>query len=84
MPIYLNILVALAIITGLALGAWWIISLYSMHSRAAESRLKHVNLPADLEETIAGIPPALILFYLFTGIVMIAYVLYAWLGGVTY
>lgn len=83
-PLLSNIIVVLAIITGLAVGIWWIISLYFMHTRKSEDDLPEVELPGDLHEVVAGIPAALVVFYAFILVSLVGYVVYIWLGGITY
>lgn len=83
-PLYVNIIAVIAILTGLAVGIWWVIGLYFVHTRAQEDELPEVELPGMLHEVISGLPAAAVIFYIFTAITMIVYVLYIWLGGVTY
>lgn len=83
-PLLTNIIAVVAMITGLAIGTWYIIGLYIVHTRKQEHELPEVDLPGDLHETISGIPPVLIIFYIFVGITMLMYVLYIWLGGISY
>jgi len=83
-PMFVNLIAITAIIGGLTLGVWWTIALYLVHSRKEEKELPEIELPARLHEVFTGIPPALILFYVFIGLSMILYVLYIWLGRVVY
>ncbi|MDO8588178.1 MAG: hypothetical protein Q7T82_14215 [Armatimonadota bacterium] len=83
-PIYVNIVATIAIAAGLILAGWWIAGLYWVHSRKEEKELPEVELPANLHEVFTGVPPVLVMFYLFITISAIAYVLYIWLSGVTY
>lgn len=83
-PLLTNIIAVLAMITGLAIGAWFIIALYAVHSRRQEEELPEVSLPGHLHEVISGAPAALVIFYTFTVVVMILYVIYIWLGGLSY
>ncbi|MDO8683403.1 MAG: hypothetical protein Q7N50_07980 [Armatimonadota bacterium] len=84
-PLLANLLAVIAIVTGLAIGAWWIIGLYSLHTRREEKELPEVELPANLHEVFTGIPAVLWIFYAFIAISSIAYVLYIWLvRGVSY
>lgn len=83
-PLFVNLIAVAAGITGLLLAAWWIVSLYWLHSRDAESRLSKIDLPDELGEVLSGIPASLVAFYLFIAMAMVAYVLYMWLGGISY
>lgn len=83
-PYLVNLIAYIAIITGLVLGAWWIIAVYGVHGRKEESELPELNLPGHLHEVLSGIPPALVIFFAFVGISMIIYLLLVWLTGVTY
>jgi hypothetical protein len=73
-----------AIIVGLSVAGWWIIAMYWLHGREIESKLNRVELPDGLQEAFTGIPAALRVFYAFIVLSLIGYVLYVWLGGVTY
>jgi len=83
-PLLINLLAVVAILSGLALAAWWVVGLYWMHSRRQEEDLPKVELPDRLHEVFAGTPPVLVIFYIFTAISMGVYVLYIWLGGISY
>lgn len=83
-PLLVNLMAIAAIAAGLALAAWWIAGLYWMQSRQDEEKLRQIKFPAELREAASGIPAALVIFYVFMGLTLIGYVLYAWLGGVTY
>ncbi len=74
----------LAALVGLVIAAWWIVGLYWMHTRDVENKLPHVDLPADLHEVLTGIPLALTIFYIFTALSLVGYVLYIWTSGVAY
>lgn len=74
----------IAIIAGIALGAWYVIGLYWLHSRKEEKELQDIELPANLHEVFTGVPPVLIIFYIFMFVFSIAYVIYIWLGGLSY
>lgn len=81
---FMNIIARIAMLVGLAFAGWWIWTLYYPHSREVEKELPEFRLPANLREVAAGIPAPLIFLYIIFAIMMIAYVLYVWLGGVTY
>ena len=83
-PLFVNVIAVLAIVAGLAFGAWLIIGLYWMHSREAEKKLPELTAPADLREIATGPPPALTIFYVLTLLSLVGYVLYIWLGGRAY
>jgi hypothetical protein len=83
-PLYVNIIAVVAIVTGVALAAWWVVSLYSVRSRQEEADLQEIDLPGHIHETLSGVPSALIAFYVMIGVVMILYVLYILFGGITY
>ncbi|HEX2951428.1 MAG TPA: hypothetical protein VHV83_17935 [Armatimonadota bacterium] len=83
-PSLVNIIALLAISTGLVVTAWWVIALYGVHSRKDEKELPEIDLPAHLHEILSGIPPALMAFYIFTGITLVAYVISVWVAGVSY
>ena len=80
----MNLIVWLTVIAGLAIGAWYLIGLYWMHSRREEKELTEVDLPGDLHEVFSGVPPAMTIAYVFVFIFGIAYVIYIWQGGITY
>ncbi|MCE5199994.1 MAG: hypothetical protein ABFD54_08445 [Armatimonadota bacterium] len=79
-----NTIAVLAIIAGLALAGWWHIGLHWVHTRRQEEELPEVSLPANLHERFTGIPAVLVIFYIWCGLWMFGYILYTWLGGVTY
>jgi hypothetical protein len=83
-PVFVNIIAIIAIIGGLAITGWWVFAQFNAHSRKKEEGLPEIKLPADLREVITGVPLALTVFYIFVFVTMIIYVLYIWLGGVTY
>ena len=83
-PIFVNTIAVLAMIGGVALAAWLIIAFYAVHSRKAEHELPEVELPGHIHEVAAGVPLAIILLIIFMAISMVSYVLYIWLGGITY
>ena len=83
-PWLTNAIAVIAIVTGLVGTAWWIIGLYGMHNRKEEKELPEIELPAHLHEVMSGVPLALVLFYIFTGITLIAYVVSVWIAGVSY
>jgi hypothetical protein len=83
-PLLANIIAAVAIITGIALATWWVISLYLVHSRSQEEELPEIDLPGDLHETVTGFPTAVKIFIVLIAVSLILYVVYAWLGGITY
>lgn len=83
-PLFVNWIAIAAIISGLALAGWWVVGLYGVHTRKEEKEFPEVELPAHLHEVVSGIPPFLIVFYALTGVILIAYVLYIWLGGLNY
>lgn len=83
-PLFVNLVAAAAIVVGLAIAAWWIIGLYWMHTRRSEKELPEVELPANLHEVFTGVPPVLIIFFIFIGLSLVLYVLYIWLGGINY
>jgi hypothetical protein len=55
-----------------------------VHSRKVEEELPEIELPAHLHEVFTGVPAALIIFYAFIAASLVVYVLYIWLGGITY
>jgi len=83
-PLLVNVIAVAAIIFGLILAAWFYISLYWMHSREVEEKLIDVSFPAELHEKLTGIPPTLVIFYAFIMLSLVVYVLYIWLGGISY
>lgn len=83
-PLLVNLMAVVAIISGLSIAVYLIIGLYWMHTRDAENRLPRVDLPADLHEVLTGIPLVLTIFYIFTALSLVGYVLYIWKGGITY
>lgn len=83
-PLFVNLIAVTAILSGIAIGVWWIIGLYALHSRKEERELPEIELPASLHEVFTGIPPVLILFYAFIGLSLVLYVLYIWIGRLTY
>lgn len=82
--VVLNMTAAAIALTGLVAAAWWIIGLYWMHSRAVGSKLPHVSLPADLHGAPAGISWALMVFYVFTALSLVGYLLYVWQRNAAY
>jgi len=83
-PAYVNIMAVLAIVSGLVLSIWWVVATYWMHSREQEAKLRQIRLPAELSEVISGTPPALVIFYIFIAVSLVGYIIFVWLGGVTY
>jgi TRAP-type C4-dicarboxylate transport system permease small subunit len=81
---YFNIVALIAMVAGLAIAGWLVVALYSMSSREKEDASPTLDMPDGLQEGNAGTPPALILFYAMVVVVMVTYVLYNWLGGVSY
>ena len=73
-----------AMIAGVLTGAWWIVSLYWLHSRETEDALPKVGLPDDIEEVLIGVPPTMVFFYIFIGLSLVFYVIFIWLGGQSY
>jgi hypothetical protein len=83
-PLYWNIIAVVAMVAGLLIGCWWVISLYWVHSRKEEKELPELELPGHIHESFSGIPPAMVILLLFIAISLIVYVAYAWLAGVRY
>lgn len=83
-PLLVNLLAIAAIITGVAIGGWWIIGLYGVHTRKEEKELQEIELPANLHEVFTGIPPVIVIFIAFIFGSGLLYVLYIWLGGISY
>ena len=83
-PLFVNMIAIIAILGGIAIGGWYVMGLYSVHTRKEEKELPEVELPSHLHEVISGIPPVLMFFYAFIVISLIVYVLYIWLGGFNY
>ena len=83
-PLFVNFIVAAAVIAGISFAIWWIIGLYWVYSRREERELPEIELPANLHEVFTGIPPVLIAFIIFIFASLILYVAYIWLGGITY
>ena len=83
-PGLVNVIALIAIISGLLLAGWWVIGFYSVRSRKQEEELPEVELPGHLHEVFTGVPPVLIILFVFTGITMVAYVLSVWVFGVSY
>ena len=81
---YFNIVAIIAMVAGLAFSGWLVVAFYSMRSREQEDASVKIDLPDGLQEAEVGIPPALLLFYAMMVFVIVAYVLYNWLGGVSY
>lgn len=80
----MNLILTLAILLGLAIGGWYVIGLYWVHSRKEEKELPEVELPGHIHEVFTGVPPVLGIFYAFIAIFGVAYVVYIWLGGLSY
>lgn len=83
-PFYVNMIALIAIVSSLAIAAWWLIGLYLVQRREAEKDMSQVSFPAGLRELNSRVPPVLVIFFTFIGLSLIGYVLYIWLGGVTY
>lgn len=83
-PLFVNILAMVAIAAGVAVMGWWIIGLYAIHSRKEEREMPEVQLPANLHEVFTGIPPVIVVFIAFIFGSSFLYVLYIWLGGISY
>jgi hypothetical protein len=83
-PLYPNIIAIAAMVAGLLVGGWWVVSLYWLHSRREEKELPEIELPGHIHEVFFGVPPAMIIFLVFIGVSLISYVLYIWLAGVRY
>lgn len=83
-PGFVNFIAVVAILTGIALGAWWVMGLYAVHRRTEEKELPEVELPGHIHEVISGIPPVLIAFYVFTALSLIVYVIYIWVARISY
>lgn len=83
-PLYGNVLVALAIVGGLATAVWFVMELYWVRSREQEEELPEITLPGHVHEVLSGIPGALWAFYAMMAIALILYVLLVVLGGATY
>jgi len=81
---FVNMIAVVAILVGLGLAGWWIIGLYGIHSRREEHELPEVDLPGHMHEVVSGVPPVLWLFYALMFATLVLYVLYIWLGGVSY
>jgi hypothetical protein len=79
-----NLVAIAAIALGLAVGGWFVIALYWLHSRQQEDELPEIDLPGRLHEVFAGIPVALTLFYLMTASFSVGYILYIYLKGISY
>lgn len=79
-----NIIAVLGVVIGLVFAGWWAVGLFAIHSRKQESELPEMQAPDGLTEKFTGVPPVLVIFLIFTGISMVAYVLSVWLTGVTY
>jgi hypothetical protein len=83
-PLYMNVIAITATVAGLLTGGWWVVSLYWLHSRKEEKELPEVELPGQVHEAFSRVPPAMIIFLVFIGVSLVAYVLYIWLAGVRY
>lgn len=83
-PKFANLIAIAAIVLGLILAGWWVTALYGMRTRDEEDKLPQTAFPADIHEGSAGVPPALRAFYIFIALSLIGYVLYIWLGGISY
>jgi hypothetical protein len=83
-PLPFNLLAIAAIVSGIVIATWWIIGLYGVHTRKQEDELPEIELPAHLHEVISGIPPVLIIFYLFIGLSLVLYVIYIWVWRISY
>lgn len=83
-PALVNLIAGIAIVTGFAFLIWWIIGLYAVHDRKAEHELPEMELPGHIHEVFAGVPPVLVIFYIFIGVWMIGYFFYIWLSGVIF
>ena len=83
-PLFVNVLALVAMAFGLAIAAWFVVGLFWVHSRREEQELPEVELPGNVHEVFAAVPPVLVAFFLFIALSAVAYVLYIWLGGITY
>lgn len=79
-----NIIAILAIAAGLLFAGWWAIGLLSVRTREQERERPEIDAPDGLREKLNGIPPVLMIFLIFTGVTMVAYILVTWLAGVSY
>ena len=83
-PPLVNIIAVMAIVSGLLLALWWYVAVYRMHSRRAERELPQLQMPARIRESPSGPPTVLVVFYIFTAVAMISYVICVWAFGVSY
>lgn len=83
-PLLANLMAVVAAIAGAALAVWWVVGLYWYRSRAEEKEMPEIELPGNLHEVFVGVPAVVIVFLVFTAISLVAYVLYIWLGGISY
>jgi phage shock protein PspC (stress-responsive transcriptional regulator) len=79
-----NVMAAVSIVAGLAIGAWVVMALDWVHDREEERELPEKELPGHLHEVLAGVPPALTIFFAFIAIGIVAYIIYIAVGGITY
>jgi hypothetical protein len=79
-----NLVAVASIILGLGVGIWLLMSLFWIHSKRQEHELPEVDLPANIHEVFTGVPPALVVFYIFIMVTGIGYVAYIWLRGISY
>jgi len=83
-PLTSNLLAIAAMVAGLLIAGWWVIGLYSVRGRKQEKEPPEADLPGRQHEVVSGVPLVLIIFYTFIGISLVGYVLYIWLGGISY
>lgn len=78
-PLFVNLIATAAMLAGLALAGWLAAALFAVRSREANDAE-----PGRRHEAFLSVPPALVIFYVFMFIFGVGYVLYIWLGGISY
>ncbi len=83
-PIFVNLIAWIAMAAGMLLAVWWLIGLLWVRDRGADEEIREAGLPGNLHEASGGIPPVLIIFFALIAVSLVFYVLFVWLGGITY
>jgi hypothetical protein len=83
-PALVNWLAVAAMVVGTAVAAWFALGLYGVRNRKEETELAEAELPGHSHEVMSGIPPVLVAFFIVMGASLLFYILFVWLGGITY
>lgn len=79
-PLFVNLIATAAMLGGIALAGWLLIAVFAVRIRREEE----ANGSVGSHENFLKVPSALVIFYVFMAIFGVGYVLYIWLGGVSY